>query len=307
MSGAAGGTRIPRSAVEQTVKDYTEKILSKIEGFKDAYYIGIIPTSDNDISKFVANNKKNHFVGWNSIYSFCVKNKLTKVLDVFEYNDTNSGSSYVIPVSQKNMTRVNISNENNDFNGSSKVVINQDLKCKQAMEIFITPDLSETVTDLNIYINYSNGGVVTEELLISEITLPIDLSHYDAINTEDSIFTNSYYNNTNIFTYSNSISSGTTTTAIIDCGDEFFMDDDYIYVDNLYLISGTTVFDRSGVYQVSDTNGTQITIELGIDDMILQSTMRISYYKGWKFNVLRVGQTTTQLISDRYLITKELI
>ena len=35
MSGAAGGTRIPRSAVEQTVKDYTDNILSKIEGFKD--------------------------------------------------------------------------------------------------------------------------------------------------------------------------------------------------------------------------------------------------------------------------------
>ena len=40
MSGAAGGTRIPRSAVEQTVKDYTDKILSKIDGFKDAKLSG---------------------------------------------------------------------------------------------------------------------------------------------------------------------------------------------------------------------------------------------------------------------------
>ena len=40
MSGAAGGTRIPRSAVEQTVKDYTNNILSKIEGFKDAKLSG---------------------------------------------------------------------------------------------------------------------------------------------------------------------------------------------------------------------------------------------------------------------------
>ncbi len=40
MSGAAGGTRIPRSAVEQTVKDYTDNILSKIEGFKDAKLSG---------------------------------------------------------------------------------------------------------------------------------------------------------------------------------------------------------------------------------------------------------------------------
>lgn len=40
MSGAAGGGRIPRSAVEQTVKDYSEKILSKIEGFKDVKLSG---------------------------------------------------------------------------------------------------------------------------------------------------------------------------------------------------------------------------------------------------------------------------
>ena len=40
MSGAAGGTRIPRSAVEQTVKDYTDNILSRIEGFKDAKLSG---------------------------------------------------------------------------------------------------------------------------------------------------------------------------------------------------------------------------------------------------------------------------
>ena len=40
MSGAAGGTRIPRSAVEQTVKDYADNILSKIEGFKDAKLSG---------------------------------------------------------------------------------------------------------------------------------------------------------------------------------------------------------------------------------------------------------------------------
>ena len=48
MSGAAGGTRIPRSAVEQTVKDYTEKILSKIEGFKDAKLSGSFNRPDKD-------------------------------------------------------------------------------------------------------------------------------------------------------------------------------------------------------------------------------------------------------------------
>lgn len=40
MSGAAGGTRIPRSAVEQTVKDFISNILSKIPGFKSAKISG---------------------------------------------------------------------------------------------------------------------------------------------------------------------------------------------------------------------------------------------------------------------------
>lgn len=48
MSGATGGGRIPRSAVEQTVKDYTEKILSKIEGFKDAKLSGSFNRPDKE-------------------------------------------------------------------------------------------------------------------------------------------------------------------------------------------------------------------------------------------------------------------
>ena len=40
MSGAAGGTRIPRAAVNQTVKDFVNNILSKIPGFKSAKISG---------------------------------------------------------------------------------------------------------------------------------------------------------------------------------------------------------------------------------------------------------------------------
>ena len=40
MSGAAGGTRIPRSAVQQTVDDFVKKVLNKIPGFKSAKISG---------------------------------------------------------------------------------------------------------------------------------------------------------------------------------------------------------------------------------------------------------------------------
>jgi hypothetical protein len=40
MSGSAGGNRIPRSAVEKTVKEYIDKVLSKVPGFKSAKVSG---------------------------------------------------------------------------------------------------------------------------------------------------------------------------------------------------------------------------------------------------------------------------
>ena len=68
------------------------KAADKIEGFKKAYYIGIIPTSDYDISSFIDDNKQqnsnpNRFVSWESIHSFCKENNLVKVLDIFKYNE----------------------------------------------------------------------------------------------------------------------------------------------------------------------------------------------------------------------------
>jgi len=45
MSGSAGGNRIPRSAVEKTVQEYIDKVLSKIPGFKSAKVSGSYNTS----------------------------------------------------------------------------------------------------------------------------------------------------------------------------------------------------------------------------------------------------------------------
>jgi len=54
---------------------------------RKAYFIGIIPTKVDDIKNFVKSNKTDlHFLSWASIYDFCVQNKLSKVLENFEYN-----------------------------------------------------------------------------------------------------------------------------------------------------------------------------------------------------------------------------
>jgi len=65
MSGSAGGNRIPRSAVEKTVKEYIDKVLNKVPGFKSAKVSGSYNTSDKQdfgdidlITSFEGEDKK---------------------------------------------------------------------------------------------------------------------------------------------------------------------------------------------------------------------------------------------------------
>jgi predicted nucleotidyltransferase len=65
MSGSAGGNRIPRSAVEKTVQEYIDKVLSKVPGFKSAKVSGSYNTSAKEdfgdidlITSFEGEDKK---------------------------------------------------------------------------------------------------------------------------------------------------------------------------------------------------------------------------------------------------------
>lgn len=52
-----------------------------------AYYIGIIPSSENDINDFsVKNNEEFHYLSWEKVENFCKTNGLNEVLTMFEYN-----------------------------------------------------------------------------------------------------------------------------------------------------------------------------------------------------------------------------
>lgn len=56
---------------------------------KEAYYIGIIPSTVNEIKDFIAINQTGYyFISWKSVHDFCKKEeKLNKVLDVFDFNE----------------------------------------------------------------------------------------------------------------------------------------------------------------------------------------------------------------------------
>jgi len=107
------------------------------------------------------------------------------------------------------------------------------------------------------------------------------------------------------------MSTGTTYTTL-NVMDDLFVNGDYIYVENLYFQSGTTVTDYSGVYLAtgvtsSITGYSSIDITFDSNGLTMVSKPKINYYKGWKLDVLRVSSSTTSTITDRYQITKELL
>lgn len=55
---------------------------------KEAYYIGLIPTSQDNIDKFKKDNNSGlHFLSWEKVHKFCNDHDLKKVLEIFEHND----------------------------------------------------------------------------------------------------------------------------------------------------------------------------------------------------------------------------
>jgi len=236
------------------------------------------------------------------------------ISEVSYYNNVKSGVSYTIDVPLVNQMLLNIHNDNNEFVNDVTLVLNKDLSYKQSMDIYIDPKMSKLPQLLNINMLYNNGvGSTIETPIISGITLPIDLTSYDTINPTASTYTNSYYTNNNVSAFAQSIVTGYTNMKL-NLTDDLFEINDYVYIDNFYLQSGTTVTDFSGIYQVSaHTSGnswgseSDITIALPSNNYTLRTKPKLCFYKGLHINILRTSSSTTSTIVDRYKITKTLL
>jgi len=54
----------------------------------DAYFVGLIPSTDSEIKNFKENNiTGNHYISWGKVHEYCEDYKLEKVLDIFKYNE----------------------------------------------------------------------------------------------------------------------------------------------------------------------------------------------------------------------------
>ena len=254
--------------------------------------------------------------------------------DIFKYNETNSGNSYVISVPLTNQLLLNINNNNNDINGTAKLLLNNDLSTNQELEIYIQPSISASMQNLDINLRFSDGTTTTEQNLISGIKLPTDLINYNTLDITASTYSNSYYTNDSLsLIASKNIITGSTITTL-NVKDDVYVTGDYIYIDNFYLTNGSIVTDYSGVYQISantnsilsgnisitgdtyisgattfdtSTNNLFLSISLNSSGLSLRSNPKISYYKGMKISVLRVSSLDSSSITDRYKITKHIL
>ncbi len=193
-----------------------------------------------------------------------------------------------------------------------EVAFDRDLSFKQSVDIILRPDLGLYSNEIKFNIMFDDGtaSALTEKLLTGPVDLPVDLSSYMASNPTGSTFNNSYY--MKLSTFIDRLTTGSTwgTGTTIDLKEDLFYENDWIYIEDLYILSGgTTYIDYSGLYKIVKLIGIQAILDWDTSglDIKLRGTPKAHYYKGMKLSILRIDSSNTSDISHRYLITKDFI
>ncbi|WP_193844455.1 hypothetical protein [Flavobacterium hungaricum] len=65
------------------------KAISLVRECQEAYYIGLIPSNEEDVTTFSGKTDfKIHFLSWFHVHEFCKKEeRLKKVIEIFDYNE----------------------------------------------------------------------------------------------------------------------------------------------------------------------------------------------------------------------------
>jgi hypothetical protein len=238
--------------------------------------------------------------------------------DIANYNIAASGQTGIttsvsqmitVPNTGKFLVTVynNLVVDNGDITLS--IAFDKDLDFKQSVDLILRPDIALYSNKINIDIMYDDGTAngKVEKLLAGPFDLPVDLSSYLPSNPTGSTFNSSYYYKLETFvdrlTTGSTWGSGTT----IDLKEDLFFSGDWIYIEDLYLLSGGTYSDYSGLYKIEQIIGIQAILDWDTSNwsIRLRGTPKAHYYKGMKINILRVDESNTSDLAHRYLITKD--
>jgi hypothetical protein len=246
-------------------------------------------------------------VDYTEIYNF-------KTSDIAQYNtakETQSGStvSYMITVPESGKFLTNIYNDLvSQYTGLTlNISLDKDLAYKQSCDFIIRPDIALYSNKLNINVMFYDGSPngKVETLLLGGIDTPVDVSQYNILSPTESVFNNSYYYS--LTTFIDRVTTGTTT--LVDIKQNLFYIGDYVYVEDFYFESGSTMIDLSGLYYVTGLTGIQLHLNLNTSGfpITLKGTPRIHYYKGFKVSITRIDSNDYSDINHRYLVTKEFL
>lgn len=234
------------------------------------------------------------------------------VSDAYNYNFSNTGASYSIPISFTNKMLLNIINDNvSTDSGIVSITLDRDLRYKQKIDIVIKPKYAQYVQTLYLNMNFNYNNSITETNIFS-VDLPTDVVTYNVADPTNSTFTNSYYTNENVYTNTTDVVSGNTacwtgfTNVVIT--EDLFLSGDTVYVQNLYLKNSSGVTeDYSGAYKILEKNGIDLTIDLQANGYELMGQPIVSYYKGLQISILRVNELDSSTFDDRYEIIYKII
>lgn len=237
------------------------------------------------------------------------------VSTAYNYNFSNTGASYSVPLSFTNKMLLNIINDNvSTDSGNVYIVLDRDLLFKQRLDVIIKPSLAQYYQRLylNMLFNYNNS--ISEQNILN-IDLPTNIVTYNIADPTGSTFTNSYYTNENVFTNSTDVVTGYTYCETgftnITITEDLFVTGDTIYIQNLYFrdTSGRTR-DFSGAYRILQKSGIDLTFDLLAEDVagfICIGQPVVSYYRGIQISFLRVNEYNTSSFNDRYNVTYKII
>ena len=226
-------------------------------------------------------------------------------------------ADYPVEVPDTNKLFLKITNVDITNYGQLNILLNRDLQFKQSATIYIDTKDALYPNQLGIYINYDNGSVEgpTKTTFIDNVYLPIDIARYVSNNIT---YATTKYLSTSTFQNVNLVSStGDTniykTLLYMDSADIFGdpVNPQYVYVHDLIFLSGNTILNKSGMYQIgtdtTDFNPIYIKIDLDSTGLTPVGIPKVYAYKGIKIDILRVDESPTSTLTNRYLIQKTFI
>lgn len=247
--------------------------------------------------------------------------------DIFNYIvATNTDMIINIPDTSKLFLKIT----NNDQTNYSDlktlgIVLNNDLKYKQSVEIYLDANEATYPNLLNISINYDDGTTsgIQKLSLIDNVYLPIDKANLvggTQVYHKNRYLSSSVFQNVNLVQTVEGVTENETllyTDSQNIFGNKEY--DEWVYVNDLKFLSGTTLLDYSNMYLVGNTdndyNPMYIKIPLNIsvysednvNGIVPVGIPRIYSYKYLKIKIIRVDESATSTLANRYFIEKMFI